>query len=103
MAKTKTKVENEVKEEIIEQEVVEKETIEEPVKEEICTGTVIKCAMLNIRKKPVKDEKKSPAIDVIKVGSKVTIDKEASTNGWYKVTTANGNIGFCMKEYIKID
>lgn len=103
MAKTKTKVENEVKEEIIEPEVVKNENVVEPVKEEVCTGTVIKCAMLNIRKKPVKDEKKSPAIDVIKVGSKVTIDKEASTNGWYKVATANGNIGFCMKEYIKID
>lgn len=101
MAKTKTKVENEVKEEIVEQDVITEETVQEV--EEVCTGVVIKCTQLNIRKKPIKDDKKAPVVEVVKAGDKLTIDKEGSTDQWYKVTTASGKKGFCMKDYVKID
>lgn len=86
----------EVTEESIE-EVVE-ETVEEVVPVSV-TGVVSGCKKLNVRKSP------TPLADVLCVlneNSKVEISEDDSTVEFYKVTTASGVEGYCMKKFITV-
>ena len=71
----------------------------EPV-EEVKTGIVTGCSKLNLRRKPAI---KAEVACVIDKGTKVVIDKKASTKEWVKVTLDNGVEGFCMKKFIQIN
>lgn len=65
----------------------------------VSAGKVVNCEMLNVREKPNRTAK---VLEVINKGSSVDVFTTESTNDWYKVGTAEGFIGYCMKEYIKL-
>lgn len=63
------------------------------------TGVVTDCTKLNVRAEP------NPNADVVAVISMLTevvVDTDASTSGFYKICTAAGIEGFCMRKYIAI-
>lgn len=62
-------------------------------------GTVINCSRLNIREKPSID---GVIICEIACQTKLVIDKEESTDDFYKVYTPAGIEGFCMKKFVEI-
>lgn len=75
-------------------------TIEEPVNiVKKATGIVIDCTRLNVRKRPSMG---APVVCKIEKGSEVTIDDVSSTGDFYKVTTAEGENGYCVKRYIDV-
>lgn len=63
-------------------------------------GVVANCQRLNVRRKP---KANAGILCVIDVKSKVTIDMDKSTEGWFRVTTTDGVDGFCMKQFITVD
>ncbi len=71
--------------------------IVEPKKEII--GVVGGCYKLNVRKEPSIE---ADVIAVIDCLADVTIDDKETVNGFYKIHTASGIEGFCMKDYITI-
>lgn len=75
--------------------------LDEPAVEEVpvSTGKVVNCDMLNVREKPNRTAK---ILETINKGTSVDVFETESTNDWYKVSTAEGFVGYCMKEYIKI-
>lgn len=83
-----------VSEEIVEEAAVTEETIEEAK-----IGIVTDCMNLNIRKAPDPD---AGILCQITCLSEVLVDKAGSTDDFYKVCTAAGVDGFCMKRYIRI-
>lgn len=84
--------------ETVEETVDEKaETAE--VEEEVTLGVVTGCARLNVREAATTD---SDPVGVIEEGCEVEIDKEKSTSDFYKICTAAGLEGFCMKKFIVI-
>ena len=62
-------------------------------------GVVIDCLKLNVRKEPSGDAEVLAIIDAL---SKVTVDMDASSGAFYKVCTAAGVEGFCMRKYIAL-
>lgn len=62
-------------------------------------GTVIDCWKLNVREEPNPDSKVMGTIDHL---SEVMIDDTESTDKYYKVCTASGIEGFCLRNYIKV-
>lgn len=73
--------------------------VEEIVEEESkLVGVVVDCYKLNIRMEPDVD---AEIIGTIPVGSEVTIE-DFTLDEFYKVCTAAGAEGFCMKSYIQI-
>lgn len=96
----------------MEEEVVEtvEETTEEAVEESIeetveetpvsVTGIVSGCNKLNVRKSPTP---LAEVLCVIDKNSKVEIDEAASTTEFYKVCTASGVEGYCMKKFITVE
>lgn len=70
-----------------------------PKTETVVYGTVVNCKNLNIRKRPTQ---KSEVIQIIEANSMVQVDKSKSTVDFYKVCTATGAEGYCVKQYVKI-
>lgn len=81
---------------------VELAEVEAPINEEVTstTGTVDNCFRLNIRKKPSVE---SDVLSVVNVNSTLTIDNSKSNKDWYFVTDAEGNSGYCMKQYVTVN
>ena len=75
--------------------------LDEPVVDEVpvTPGKVVNCDMLNVREKP---NRTARVLEVISKGASVDVFETESTNDWYKVHTAEGFVGYCMKEYIKL-
>lgn len=63
------------------------------------TGVVSKCTRLNVRSEPSLN---AMVLAVINRSDEVAIDADSSDSEWYKVRTANGTNGFCMKKFIKV-
>lgn len=63
------------------------------------TGIVTDCLMLNVRKEA---NIEAEIVCEIPRYTEVTIDNGNSTDEFYKIRTASGTDGFCMKKYIKI-
>ena len=80
----------------IEQEEVA-EVQPEPPKPVI--GIVMNCNRLNVRAAALMT---STIVTVITEGTEVLINESASTNEFYKVWTAAGFEGFCLKKFIEI-
>lgn len=75
--------------------------VEEPeveVEKTVVKG-VVTVDLLNVRAKPGRETK---ILSVIKRGAEVVIDETDADEVFYKVTTATGVEGFCMKDYIDI-
>ncbi len=62
-------------------------------------GIVTDCLKLNLRERPDSD---AAVLAVIPALTEVAVDMEASTDSFYKVCTAAGIEGFCMRKYIAI-
>ena len=71
--------------------------IVEPVKE--VKGVVINCARLNVRKDP---EPKAEILCTVDANHELMIDEADSTEDFYKVYTAAGIEGYCVKYFIAI-
>ena len=65
------------------------------------TGVVDGCTKLNVRKEPYKD---AEVLCVINKGEEVVFDteEEATYEYFYKIVTATGVKGYCMKQFINI-
>lgn len=62
-------------------------------------GVVVNCNRLNVRSRPLAG---SPVVCTIVNLDEVMIDEEGSTDKFYKICTAAGIEGYCMKEFIVI-
>jgi hypothetical protein len=74
------------------------EPVVETPKPEV-VGVVVDCAKLNVRAQP---NPRATVVCVIPQSSEVTVDEAESTEEFYKVCTAAGAEGFCMKEFIEL-
>lgn len=74
------------------------ETPIEPAKPEPIEG-VVGCEKLNVRSDATID---SEPVGIINRGSKVFIYEDESTDEFYKVCTATGLEGYCMKKFISV-
>lgn len=63
------------------------------------TGVVTDCTRLNVR---AEADPNARVIDVISALTEIVIDAGASTDEFYRVHTAEGIEGFCMKKYIAV-
>lgn len=73
------------------------ETVETVALPETVTGTVINCTKLNVRAEP---DAKSDVLCVLDVKSEIKIDVDKSSDKWFRVCTATGIEGYCMRQYI---
>ena len=76
----------------------------EPVEEnnEVATNLVlgvVECERLYMRGKPSKESKH---LAILPKNTEVTIDETESTEDFYKVCTAAGIEGYCMKKFIVV-
>lgn len=71
----------------------------DPEEKKTIVGVVTDCLRLNLREKP---DPGATVLMVIPASTEVTIDLEASTDKFYRVCTAAGVEGFCMRKYITI-
>lgn len=65
----------------------------------IKTGIVTDCTRLNVREDP---ELTARIVGTIDCSVDVIVDENQSTNTFYKVCTAAGIEGYCMKKFITI-
>lgn len=63
------------------------------------SGVVTECVRLNVRKTPALD---GEVVSTINCLTDVVVDLEDSTDEFYKISTAAGVEGFCMKKYIDL-
>lgn len=91
-----------VEEEVVTADEVDEEVVEnangEPSKPKTVIGSVIDCKLLNVRREP---DMTSNILTRIEEGETVRILDEM--NGFYKVQTNKGIIGFCMWNYISLN
>lgn len=88
-----------VKEAVVKPEEIQNGVTEEVVEPVTVVGVVVDCQKLNIRKEP---NAEAEILGTISVGSEVTIDESESNENFYKVCTAAGAEGFCMKKFISV-
>lgn len=60
-------------------------------------GKVVDCQKLNVRMEPYAD---AEIICTIDCGTEVVVDEQESTEDFYKIYTAAGIEGYCMKRFI---
>lgn len=75
------------------------ETAHAEVVKALTDGVVTDCMRLYVRKAPSTDGEVVTVIDCL---SKVMVDIDSSTDEFYKVCTASGAEGFCMRKYIAL-
>lgn len=87
---------------VVETPAVEVESVEKhqkpAPKPKTVTGTVVGCTKLNVR------EAANPTatpVCVLDAASEIKIDVAKSTNEWFKVCTATGVEGYCMRKFVK--
>ena len=68
-------------------------------KKAMISGVVTDCVKLNVRKEPSPN---AEVVAVIELLSEVAVDMDASSEGFYKICTAAGIEGYCMKKYIAL-
>jgi SH3-like domain-containing protein len=76
---------------------VELPEIEEAPAETV-EGVVVNCARLNVRAEPNTD---AAVLCVLDAMSEIEIIVAQSTNEWFKICTATGIEGYCMRDYIE--
>ena len=91
-----------VEEAVVTADEVDEEVVEnangEQSKPKTVIGSVIDCKLLNVRREP---NMTANILTRIEEGETVRILDE--TNGFYKVQTNKGIIGFCMWNYISLN
>lgn len=72
----------------------------EPEKvEETVSAVVVNCAKLNVREEPIPNAK---VIAVIDASSEVIICGKEGFGNYYKVCTASGIEGYCVKDFLEL-
>ena len=74
------------------------ETVNTVILPETVEGTVKGCAKLNVRSLPSTN---GEVVAVLGVDSEIEIDIEKSTVEWFRVITATGIEGYCMRQFIE--
>ena len=69
------------------------------IDETVSRGSVTNCLFLNVRAKP---SIKADVLCTIAKSEEITIDLDNSKGSFYKVRTASGVDGYCMKKYIAL-
>lgn len=64
------------------------------------TGTVIKCAKLNVR---AEADVTAEVVCVLDAASEIEINVNKSNSEWFSVCTATGIEGYCMRKFIQAD
>ena len=85
-------------ENLIEETPIETEPVEQPIEPEPVEG-VVDCAKLNVRSDATVD---SEPVGIIDKDAKVFVYEDESTEEFYKVCTATGLEGYCMKKFISV-
>lgn len=81
-------------------EVVEPEAVVASAPEIVAVkGVVSGCSALNVRSKPASN---AEVLSTIPCATEVIVDETESTDDFYKIYTAAGVEGFCMKKYITV-
>lgn len=62
-------------------------------------AVVVNCARLNVRKEP---SPTAPIVAEIPVSSEVEVYENESVDNYYKICTAIGAEGYCVKDYLKL-
>ena len=84
-----------------EKEFIEEETILDiEAKPEPAIGLVVDCNMLNVRKEPSIE---SEVLCEISWSTELMVYEDESTDEFYKICTASGIEGYCMKKFISIN
>lgn len=101
--KSKETKNEELTPEIIEKVVVEETKIEAPVENVVevktTTGVILGCVKLNLREEANINSK---VLAILNENTELVISLEESTEDFYKVVTATGVEGYCMKKFITI-
>lgn len=92
----KVEVEPVIENETAPVELVE-ETVETVTLPKTVKGAVANCSKLNVRAKP---NLNAQVVCVLDVQDEIEINTKKSTAEWLYVTTASGNKGYCMKQYV---
>lgn len=74
-----------------------KETVDTVPLHKNVNGVVVNCSKLNIREEP---NVESDVVCVLDVKSEIVIDVTKSDNEWFKVHTATGVEGYCMRKFV---
>lgn len=92
------KAENQTLDNIVE---VKDESIAEQSEttDDIKLGVVVNCTSLNVRVLPCPE---ASIVTVVTCLTEMIIDEQESTDDFYKVCTASGVEGFCMKKFIAV-
>lgn len=72
---------------------------EAPAEPEGKNGVVFNCVKLNVREKPVVG---SRVVGIIDVDTKLTVTTDESFGIFYKICTASGVEGYCIKDYVRL-
>ena len=84
----------------IEQKETDIEEIEETPMVKEGTGIIVNCNLLYIRGDASKE---SDILGLLSRGDKVKVYFDESTKDFYKIKSLTDIVGYCMKNYIKID
>lgn len=84
----------------IEQKETDIEEVEETPMVKEGTGIIVNCNLLYIRGDASKE---SDILGLLSRGDKVKIYFDESTKDFYKIKSLTDIVGYCMKNYIKID
>lgn len=63
------------------------------------TGVVTDCLWVAVYKEP---RANSGIVKVVTALTRVTVDLEKSTDGFYRISTSKGIQGYCMKKFIAV-
>lgn len=80
----------------MEMELVQ-ETVDTVTLPKTVSGVVVNCAKLNVREEPSAD---AEVVCVLDVMSEIKIDATKSDNEWFKICTASGVEGYCMRKFV---
>lgn len=82
------------------EEVAEPEVLT-PVEEteELVTAIVVNCAKLNVREEP---SPKAEVVATIDASNEVVVYDSESFGNYYKICTAAGIEGYCVKDYLQL-
>lgn len=73
------------------------ETVETVALPKIVEGVVVNCGKLNVRLYP---SLTAPVVGILDVMSELEINVDESTGEWFKVCTATGIEGYCMRKFV---
>lgn len=90
-------VENVIETPVEAETVVEPEVTAESKTAAVAKGVVANCAKLNVR---AKDNINGDVVAILNAGDEVSIDVDKSTKDWFKIRTADGVKGYCMKKFV---